>query len=109
MTVDAASNEYPKWIKPHPDHVIKTEGLREPADAFKSVEKTDAAPTPVLSVAAWPFSVERDGTVMVLVKDADEEKAALGEPSKAPKADEDFDLPPPKDEKSAAAEKERDN
>lgn len=53
------SAEFPKWVEPHASHVER-QGDH-------------------LSVAHFPFHVDRKGVVSVLVADADEEKKALAE------------------------------
>lgn len=65
--------EFPKWVKPDDSHIVRKEVPGYP----------DAVSTP-----AWPqFHVSRDdGSVTVLVKDADEEACALAA-AKPPEAE----------------------
>lgn len=54
------SNEYPKWIEPHPSHIV---------------HQGDSISTP-----AWPeCHVTRDGKLSVLVADKDDEARALAD------------------------------
>ena len=59
-----AGSEYPKWVTPHPGHV-----MHHPLYGHVS--------TPHFSDA----SVDRDGTIKVRVEDADEEAKALADPN----------------------------
>ncbi len=66
--------EYPKYVEPHGDFVVREDGK------------------PV-NVPAWPdFHVGRDGTVTVLVRDENEEALVTGASPVPPAA---VDLPTP--------------
>ncbi|HLH92075.1 MAG TPA: hypothetical protein VKX28_26885 [Xanthobacteraceae bacterium] len=57
--------EFPKWVVPHPSHVVDTSGH--------------------ISVADFAHHIDRAGKVTVLVKDAGEEAEALAEKSDKPR------------------------
>lgn len=67
---EAAHEEYPKHVQVHESHVERR-------------ASTDGSPD-MVAVPAFPdFEVLRDGMVMVLVRDADEEARATAEAVKA--------------------------
>jgi hypothetical protein len=57
--IPAEPTEYPKFVHPHPSHI-----MHDPRSGRFHVE-------------GWPYHLDRDNVVTVMVKDADEELAAV--------------------------------
>jgi hypothetical protein len=78
---EAAISEFPKWVKVHDSHIVRKE-----SDVGVAIDPATGAARqytalPHVSTPAWQdFHVNReDGSVTVLVKDAEEEAKALAD------------------------------